>query len=242
MEVVHVVAPTDMAKLDNAVALYLAGKSAYELQTTLGVDRSALKRELLRRGVEPRSRSAAGLNRTEKMSAAERLAQVSAAHRSNRGRVQTFDSRSRYAAAREKNPPAMSAPEAAFADWLGQRGIPYRREVAVGIYNLDFALGSVGVEILGGEWHAEKKARHGRRTPYILSEGWSLCFLWDTVNHPMTLAAAEQVITYAQHVSRNPATIGEYRVIRGDGNLIASGRCDDGEFAGVPPARDSVNS
>lgn len=230
--------PTDPARLDHAVTLYMSGQSALQVNAATGVSRGALRRELLSRGVEPRGRSAAALNRASKMTPAERLNQAAAAHEAVRGRKVPHDERCKSALGRQRNPPAMSEPEARFADWLAERHVPYGREVAVGPYNLDFAIGAVGVEILGGEWHADKKARHSRRTPYILSGGWSLCFVWSTINHPMTAAAAEHVIAYANKVSRDPSALGEYRVIRGDGNLIASGRCEDDEFAGIPPARD----
>ena len=241
MEIEDVARKTDPAKLDNAVALYITGKSAYEIQPLTGVGRSALKAELLRRGIEPRGRSAAGLVRAAHMSVDERRAQAAAANRAATGRVATWAERAKRAATVERKPPAMSVHESHFADMLSERGVPWRREVAVGIYNLDFALGSVGVEILGGEWHAHKGERHPRRIKHILSEGWALTYVWATPNYPLTDDAAEYCVAFAQEVSRDPSLIGEYRVIRGDAHLIASGRGELDQFALEQSARNGLN-
>lgn len=229
---------TDPTMLDNAVGLYLSGKSAYEIAATAGVDRGALKRELIARGIEPRGRSSAGLNRTGKMTPAERAAQAAAAHHASRGRKAGWDERCKSALSRQKNPPAASGHEQRFATWLEERHIPYRRETAIGAYNVDFTIGPIAVEILGGEWHLDKTERHARRTPYILGQGWAMLFVWATVNQPLTADAAEYAIAFADEASRKPPLVGEYRVIRGDSYLITSGRCDDGQFAGIPASRD----
>lgn len=234
-------ARTDPAKLDNAVSRYLAGESAYKIQTTLGVDRGALRRELVDRGIEPRGRSAAGLNRAASMTADERLAQASAAHAAVRGQALSFEKRCRLALGREAKPRPMSTYESMFADWLTGLGCLYRRELAVGPYNIDFAVGPVAVEILGGEWHAYKVALHAERTPYILNQRWGLAFVWATANCPLRRTAAERVVAFAKDVGRQPTMLGEYRVFRGDGHLIAGGRADDDEFAGIPPARHGEN-
>lgn len=233
--------PTDPAKLNDAVALYQAGQSAYEINTTLGICRNALRRELSRRGIEPRGRSTAGKLRASKMTSDEIAAQVEAAHIASKGRKATWSERAKRAATVERKPPAMSNHEAAFARMLIERNVAYRREVAVGIYNVDFTIGSVGVEVLGGEWHSYKRERHPRRMKYILNQGWSLVYLWATTNHPMTGAAAEYCVAFAQEVSRTPSLIGEYRVIRGDAHLIASGRDELDEFALEVSARDRAN-
>ncbi len=233
-------AKTDPAKMDNAVSLYISGKSAYEIQATTGVQRNSLRAELIRRGIEPRGRSSAGKLRASKMTDEQRAAQCAAAHLAATGRKKTWAEQAKRAASRESNPPAMSIHESTFANMLTDKGIPWRREVAVDIYNVDFTIGSVAVEILGGEWHAYKGERHPRRIKEILNAGWSLIYLWSTTNHPITAAAAEYCIAYAQQVSRNPSLIGEYRVIRGDAHLITAGRGELDQFALEQSARDSV--
>lgn len=233
-------APTNPARLDNAIRLYLSGQSALQVESATGVSRSAIKRELLSRGIEPRGRSAAGLNRASLMTIEQRRQQASAAHEASRGRQASMAERCKRAETVERSPGPMSAHEQQFAGWLNERGIPFRREVAVGPYNVDFGIGPIAVEILGGEWHLEKNARHSQRTPYILDQGWSLAFVWATPNCPMTSKAAEQVITWANQFSRDPSSLSEYRVIRGDGHIIATGT-EGNEFTGIPASRSGLN-
>jgi very-short-patch-repair endonuclease/predicted HTH domain antitoxin len=221
---------------DEVTQRYIAGESEYALAATYDCSRNVIRRLLRQQNVAMRGCSAAGVVRVGRMTPEERAAQAAAAHEAVRGRTCSFEERCRSAKGRERNPVPMSDHEAAFAAWLTERNVPYRREVAVGPYNVDFAVGSVAVEVLGGEWHASK-AIHARRTPYILGQGWALAFVWAVPNHPLTAQAAEEVVAYANLVSRNPTLLGQYRVIRGDGHTITIGRCDDGQFAGIPPAR-----
>lgn len=219
------------------VQQYASGTSEYAIARQLGVSRDVITRVLRENGVKRRGRSDAGIVRASKMTAAQRADQAAAAHAATRGRVATVAERCRYAKSRERRPPKPSIYESQFAEWLAERDIPYRREVAVGPYNIDFAVGPVAVEILGGGWHAYKPL-HARRTPYILNQGWAMVFVWATVNHPMTAAAADYVHSTANLTSRDPALIGQYRVIRGDAHVITGGSAHDHEFALIAPTDD----
>lgn len=227
---------------EEVISLYVEhGVSEYELSTRFDVDRAAIRTLLTKNQVPIRSHSEAGIVRASKMTAEEIAAQTAAAHAATKGRKATWEERAKRAATVEIKPAPMSNHEATFAGYLDQLGIPWRREVAVGIYNIDFAIGSIAVEILGGEWHAYKGERHPRRIKYILSQGWALVYIWATPNYPLTLASAEHCVTLAQEASRNPAVIGEYRVIRGDAHEIARGRDELDEFSLEQSARNSAN-
>lgn len=221
---------------------YLRGETEFGLAVGYGVERQAIKLALESQGVKRRSVREASILHVSRMTLAERKAQTAAANVAATGRKATWDERAKRASTVERKPPAMSRHERQFAVWLTKRHATYRREVAVGIYNVDFAVGPVAVEILGGEWHSYKTARHASRTPYILNQGWAMVFVWATANHSMTAAVAEYVIAFADEVRRDPSLMGEYRVIRGDGHVIATGRADDGQFSGIAAARDSYYS
>lgn len=281
--------PTDPARLDYAVKLYVAGKPFKQAAAESRVSTSPLYRELHRRGIEtpnPRThvmpvatlveKYANGASRlalaeeygvarhvidrclreagmpTRGMSEAqhlryvgttreERRAITAAANAALRGIPQPEEHRAKIALTRQARPPAMSIHEGQLAGWLAERNVTYTREKAVGRYNLDFAIETVAVEVLGGEWHNSrvKTVIHGRRTPYILDQGWAIAFVWATPSHPMTETVTEKVVAYVDEVRRNPSLIGEYRVIRGDGQLLARGRKEDYERTGIMPARDS---
>lgn len=286
MEVVNVVRPLDPAVLDNAVQLYVAGKSLTKAAAEAGIGTSSLMRELGKRGIKSRGprkklpdteivqkyrdgvselrlareygveRAVIRLRLEEAgvqirgqseaiglfyaSTTREQRAQITAAaNAATRGVSQPEDRLERIAASRAAKPKPMSRHEKQFAAWITERDISYTREVAVGRYNLDFALGPVAVEILGGEWHGTQvKTRiHGRRTPYILDQRWAIVFCWATPSHPMTEAVAEYVVAFVDEVRRDPTLVGEYRVVRGDGHLLARGRKEDYERTGITPAR-----
>jgi very-short-patch-repair endonuclease len=139
----------------------------------------------------------------------------------------------------------MSVHEAQFATWLDERDIPYIREMAIDKYNVDFALdGPIAVEILGGEWHGTRKKtlRHSERTPQILDAGWLLLFVWATPAFPLTPTCADYTVALLKEASRDPSLIGEYRVIRGDAQLLARARAEDYHRTGIPSARKGSNT
>jgi very-short-patch-repair endonuclease len=264
------------AERDNAIELYLSGKSSKQVQAATGVSASMVIRELHRRGIEPRTGrlpiepsevaqaylageaewsiakrlgvsrplitrrlKEAGVTRrtlseitTMQMaglSEDERRAQVAGANRAARGRKASIDERMKRASTKEVAPAPPSPHEAVLAELLTSRGVRFTREKAEGIYNIDFAVGPVAVEVLGGNWHAAK-TRHRTRTPYILNAGWAMLFVWS----PMLDGAADYVVAFAEQVGRDPSRIGEYRVIAGGGELLATGRCDGDDFPGIP--------
>lgn len=221
-------------------ARYLTGESELALASAYIAQRGAIRRSLHYSGIDSRGRSDAGIVRAAKMTAEERAAQAKAANIAATGRKATWEERCIRAQTIERNPRPLSGHEQQFAHWLDGRQISYRREVAVGIYNVDFTVGSIAVEILGGEWHAYKTG-HATRTPHILDQGWNLLFIWATINCPMTDATADYTITLMDELRRNPTSIREYRVIRGDGYLLARGSRDSEEFSGIIPSRSCLD-
>ena len=173
---------TDPATLDHAVALYLSGKSANQCSALLGVGRNAITRELRCRGIEPRGPRDAAVLRYESTTTEERAAITAAANAAARGRKSTIEERSKRALTEQARPRAMSVHEAQFASLLDAQHVEWQREIACGPYNLDFTIGPVAVEILGGNWHAYKTAKHAHRSKYVLDAGWCLVYVWSTVN------------------------------------------------------------
>lgn len=276
----------DPAIVDNAVQLYVAGKTIPQVSAETGIGMSTLSRELRKRGIETRglrkvlpveeivAKYCAGVSelalskeyglerrvirtRLEESGVhlrgqaeaiqlfysgttrAQRQAITAAANAAVRGKSMPEDLLAKQARGRQRNAKTRSAYEEQFAGWLTERDIPYARETAIGRYNVDFALGPVAVEILGGEWHSSKVKRsvHGRRTPYILNQGWAIAFVWTTANCPWTNVVVDEVMAFVDEVGRDPSLVGEYRVIRGDGKLLARGRTEDYERTGIVPAR-----
>jgi very-short-patch-repair endonuclease len=226
---------------ETIVRRYQAGESVLAIARDLDVSRQAVERRLLAAGIEQRDSSAAGAMRASRMTREDRRRQAAAANAAVRGVPQPEERLVKAALTRQANPPRMSRHEQKLARWLRERHVAYVREHAVGRYNVDFTIGPVAVEVLGGEWHSTrvKTVIHGRRTPYLLDSGWALAFVWATSNYPLTAAVVDYLIAYADEARRKPTVLGEYRVIRGDAKLLTRGRREDYERTGIVPARDN---
>ncbi|MFF9309895.1 hypothetical protein ACF1BS_03200 [Streptomyces sp. NPDC014748] len=216
------------------VSAYVAGESELTLAQRYGVERNVVRRRLEEAGVEIRNRSEANTNRMARLTPEERAAQTAAAHAAMRGRRVPEKERLLRAARREETLSHASAREGVFAAHL-ETSLPVTPQKAIGPYNVDFAVGPIAVEILGGSWHAYKPY-HAERTPYILNQGWHMLFIWDRPKAPLCIEAAEYVVAWAQKASGNPAAVRQYRVIRGDAKLVASGSANDQHFPLILPS------
>lgn len=217
------------------VAAYLDGESELSLAQRYQISRDAIRRTLLESGTPIRDRSHAQANRLAKLSDEERLRLAQAAHDAARGRKVPAEELFRRAQQREQNLSHASKREFDIGKHLRGNSLAVVPQKAVGPYNIDFAVGSIAVEVLGGNWHAYKP-EHAQRTPHILNAGWHMLFIWDLKKAPLCIEAADYVIAWAQQASGNPSTVRQYRVIRGDGKLMASGSADDQHFPLVPPS------
>lgn len=219
------------------VESYQRGESELSLAARYGVSRNVIRRHLLEQGCDTRGRSDASFVRAAKMTAEERAAQAEAAHDAVRGVEQTEEQLLARALGVERVGKVEPGGEQAMLGWLTERGETPIPQKAVGKYNVDFAVGPVAVEILGGGWHSAK-ATHARRTPYILNEGWAMLFVWNHEGRSaLSERAADEVVAFANQVRRDPSLIGEYRVIAGNGETLARGRVEDRQFTLVPPPR-----
>lgn len=230
-------ARTNKARLPAAdiAAAYLGGESELSLAQRYQISRDAIRRTLLESETPIRDRGQAQANRLAKLSREERLRLAQAAHNATRGREVPAEELCRRAQQREQTLSHASQREFEFGKYLRRRGVAVAPQKAVGPYNIDFAVGSVAVEILGGNWHAYKP-EHAQRTPYILNAGWHMLFIWEIKRAPLCVEAAEYAISWGQQASRDPAAVRQYRVIRGDGKLVASGSADDEHFPLIPPS------
>jgi very-short-patch-repair endonuclease len=218
------------------VEAYLAGEAVLSIAHRHGISRSVIDRQLREAGVVKRSRSEQNMISARRQPAEERKRRAAGAHAAKRGRPNRPEPLRQAALTRQALGAPESPGEARLLKWLEERGERPGIQTAIGSYNVDLTVAAVAVEVLGGEWHARKPS-HGPRTKALLDAGWHVLFIWDTPTFPMTAASADYVIAFAQETSRDPSAIREYRVIRGDGEIVARGSLDDYQLTYVPPAR-----
>ncbi|MDN6566761.1 MAG: hypothetical protein L0K65_06890 [Actinomyces sp.] len=222
---------------DEAIKLHLAGITQAEIGRRVGVTQSSVSSVLLRRGYRTDPADATRRH-WESMTPEERAAQVADAHDAVRGMVRTEDDLERRARGKQRTQAHATGEERAIARLLRSMGETVVLQQAVGKYNLDLGVGdAVAVELMGGGWHMY--GRHGarltKRTMDIADRGWNMHLIWSVYKaHVVPAVVADDIHTFAERTRRDPAFRRQYRVVRGDGELIAAGSLDDDDVTLIP--------
>jgi very-short-patch-repair endonuclease len=221
---------------DNLVQSYVSGESELSIANRFGISRSVVRRLLLKSGVQPRGQSEANIVSMSRMTPEQREARCASAHASARGRKQKLVEKVRRAQTRQNRLRGVSQIESALCTKLTDRGLQVVQQQAIGPYNCDIGAAPVAVEVFGGGWHWH--GRHLKRAPerirYLLDAGWHVLMVSVTSRHPVSDALADYIASYVEAARSNPTAVREYRVVRGAGELMASGSANDDEISIVP--------
>lgn len=220
--------------IDDFLQRYIEGESENALAKELNISRCAFRTQLLNAGIKPRTQSESEAIKWKRMTASQREKQVAAAHNAARGREVPFDELCMRAKKREGNLAYnVSHNELILGNWLKEIGIPVIHNFAVGPYNCDIGTGSIIVEVWGGHWHP--KPIDTERTKYILDSGYSVLIIdVDKRNFPITRAVTEYVVSLNNIARTDPASIRQYWMIRGSGELIFR-RFNSDNISLIPP-------
>lgn len=211
---------------EEIIRRYTSGESENALAKSFGVSRSAIRARLVANHIEIRDQVSANRLLAQTTPAEEHLRRIKIAQNSVRGRIVPEEEKVRRAITREQKALGRSQAEIMLVEWLVERGLEVTPQKAIGIYNVDIASYPVAVEIFGGSWHREKPG-HIQRALYILNHGWHLIVIWTHARRsPISPSAADYIVTFLQEISSNPTSVGQYRVIRGDGKELAKGSAD----------------
>ena len=203
---------------------YTAGDSEKSLAAEFSVSRAVIRRILVREGIRPRGRSESMYLRMEHTPADERRALTTAAHAFNRGRRKSADWLARQAIGKQITLCRVGNGEDIFAEWLRQRGLESIPQLAVSKYNLDLAIAPVAVEIHVSPANPLAIPRIRQRVKDLTELGWHIIYVWVTKSHFLSERAADDVVAFLQVAKSDPSSIGQYRVIRGSGQFVTSGR------------------
>ena len=225
--------------IDDFLTRYLSGESENKLAKELGVNRFTFRRRLIEAGITPRNQSESETIKWSQMAPATRANQVSAAHAAARGRVADFDELCRRAAARHGKMSNVSRQEIEVASLLKSRGVDIIHSFAVGPYVCDIGIPPVMVEIWGGNWHP--KPNEAERVKYILDSGYWMLIVSITKRCPTSTAVADDIIAFLDLARSNPTAEREYRMIRGNGEIVFS-RANGNNISLILPLASSRNA
>jgi len=211
--------------------------SVKQLSVRYRVDRRVIRRWLKMQGIQPRSRREAELIKNRLKSPKARRAQTLAANQARRGK-RASKAELRQRANGIERTGHMTPYEQTVYQALQEHGIDGIPQQAVGIYNCDIGIdGQVAVEIWGGNWHftGRHMARFPQRVREFFNRGWHLYVLHISASCPLTAARIDELIAFINFARRHPTMRREYRMVRRDGHILASGHAQSDNLAFVFP-------
>ena len=205
---------------DNLVKEYLSGKSIKQLASDYGFSRQVVYRVLRQNNIHIRGRSESMYVRMAQTPPEERKRLASAAHEAKRGRANSPEMLHKRAQAGKR---FIGKFEKEFCDALSSAGIPVIPQEPFLSYNFDIGCGDIAVEI-------HTKTASPLSTSFIkklmdcVKAGKSMLYVWINPQHVvLTEDCYKNVISIVQEFRRNPPARSKYWVIRGTGELYASG-------------------
>lgn len=168
----------------------------------------------------------------------EQIAKLtSAAHKAAKGRVATLEEMIARAKSKEGRVNRFSRYEAEIFEMLKANFDNVIPAKAIGIYNADFAIGKVTVEVFGGGWSYSDRARIDRyidRAKKISEAGFHTIFIIIS-GKSSDFFDADNLVRAIKAASADPSTQSKYWVIWGDFNGASGLGCDLDHSAFIPP-------
>lgn len=215
---------------DDAVRRYLAGESVSALAAEYGRHRCTI-REAARRAGHSHSVSEAMRLRMKRDPESVRVS-LAMGPQGLRGKPRTEATMLAKSTTRQRNGTQIGEGERLLAGWLAERGWPVEAQRSVRRYNLDLSTPTVAIEV-----HSLKRSPmvrpHAQRIKDLTDWGWHVIYVWVTETHPLQPGAADDIVAFLDGPGRKPSAPGQYRVLRGCGELVIAGCGDVDERAGV---------
>lgn len=219
---------------DAVISMYKSGVSELAIARHFGCSRNVIRRRILRAGIVPRGEKEANKLRYRETTQEYRQALTRAAHEARRGEM-PHSQRCHYASSRENtgNASHFGPGEAELASFLEQRGLSFIRQKAIDIYNVDFAIGHVAVEVTcATSRYRGGSASVNERLKKILECGYSPITI-EFSSIPVLTAYLEDIVSAINEARSLPPFKGEYWMIRCYSKDSTVYRNEFGQFASV---------
>jgi hypothetical protein len=212
--------------LDDLVRRYQAGESALSIGRSYNVGSVSITFQLKKLGIPIRNNRDAALWRIMHEGPNAYMRGMRAAHRKIDGRAQPWVQGLARARTREIKQIGIRESEQRLAGYLRELGYEVTHQKAIDIYNIDLWLpeSEIAVEVyLSGRAQLDSPL-NSRRLIDLAYRGVTIVYVLATKTRNIDARAAQYIATFSQLTQRNPTLRGEYRVIRGTGQLLATGR------------------
>lgn len=221
---------------DEIVTMYQGGQSEQAIAKHFNVARHAIRRRLERAGIKMRGIQEAQLLRFAQASEEARKAITKAANLAVTGITWPHNERVRWAQSREQTGKVgrFGKGEAEFATYLTQLGIDFVRQKAVDVYNVDFAVGPVAVELTCGTLkYRGGNAVENKRIKKLLECGYNPICVEFSDEGAICPLFMDQIISLVEKARGLPPFKREYWVIRCRTTHCAVVRNELGQFSRV---------
>lgn len=212
---------------NNLIEAYKSGQSIKQLSIVNNVSRNVIYRILRENNIATRNRSEAMFNRMAQTSFAEKQHIALAANIARRT-IPTSDVENiRKALAAEKLLYKAGEGEKEIFDFLSEKGYNPVWQKAFKSYNFDIAVGNVAVEISVCTSNPLKLAHNLKKVVECTKFGWNFIFVWCKPHKVIfSDAAYNDIIAYIERSNSDKSFIGQYRVIRCNGEFYTAGGFD----------------
>ncbi|MDO8681853.1 MAG: hypothetical protein Q7N50_00015, partial [Armatimonadota bacterium] len=128
----------------------------------------------------------------------------------------------------------VGAGEYMLASWLQERGLNPVLQQAIDRYNIDIGLLPIAVELCTSSGNPFNRVLDRQKTEYLMNRGIHVLYIICSVRHFLQPRITDDIVTFLNQANADPSPIGQYRVIRGCGELAAGGRGNLDNVAFIP--------
>lgn len=212
--------PRTKVNADDIIREYNSGKSVKALANQFGVSRSVIIQRLHSAGIQQRNRSESMYLRMSQTSEEERKQLAKAANEAKRGLKNSPKMLHKRALAGKR---FIGMFEAEFANAIQGAGINVIPQEPFLSYNLDIGCGDIAVEI--HTQTASPLSTHLiKKLMDCVNAGKSMIYVWINPQRKTLLPECyDKVISILQSFCLNPPPDSQYWVVRGTGEIYASG-------------------
>lgn len=214
------------------IRLYNSGMSENQVAIHFGVSRNVIRNRLIKHNVHIRTQSEAETVKWSQMTDEQRANQVKSANEKVRTLPKKFfkEISRKQAITKQKTKSKLGAFEQLFIDELKGRGFKPIPQKAVDVYNLDIAVGNTAIEIHVNSGHPHNHIMYRKRIMKLLELNWNVIYIKITKDVFIDVAT-DDICRFIDTAQSDESRICQYRVIRGTGEFIASGRLNGNELS-----------
>lgn len=223
--------------------MYKNGLSCPEISKKLGIGRGTVTKCLDDAGVNIRTASEATKIRLSKMTADERKELTKAPNKKRRMTRPPESWKINQALGKQKTRSKAGMFEGDLIKALKSRGFECVHQMAWRKYNFDIFIGDdFAVEVHSSMSRPVHAAGDFKKSIEALGSGIHVCYFWVRPDRKVTEIAVNQLISFYNITRRNPTPLGQYRVIRSNGEIDTV--CNDylNEIAAIASSYHRLNS